>query len=309
MTTAFNAQKRRKTSLTDNGWKGFLFVLPNLVGFTIFTIIPVIFAFGISFTKWDFYKGLAGISFAGLKNYMDLGRDLWFKSSISNNILYTLGTLPPLIVLSMLIAVALNTNLLGRNVVRSCVFLPYVINTVAIAAIGLLIFNMSGPLNMLLQAFGVSDPPKWLSSLEWAMPAVMIMSVWQGLGYDVIIYLSGLQAIPEELYEAATIDGANGVQRLLHVTVPMLRATTFFLLVTNIISSFQVFGLINVLTQGGPARATTVLAYYIYRLAFVYNKMGPACAVSVVLFLIVLTVTLIQWKFQRKSELETGSMK
>ena len=301
-------KKKKPRSLTDDGWKGFLFVAPNLLGFMIFTVIPVVFAFGISFTSWDFYRGFDGLSFVGIKNYLDLGKDLWFKSSIVNNIYYTLGTLPPLIVFSLLIAVALNGHLLGRNIVRSCVFLPYVINTVAIAAIGLLVFNNSGPVNIFLSALGVQDPPRWLASLDWAMPAVIIMSVWQGLGYDVIIYLAGLQAIPEDLYEAATIDGANGFQRLIYVTVPMVQPTTFFLLVTNIISSFQVFGLINVLTKGGPARATTVLAYYIYRLAFVYNKMGPGAAVSVVLFAIVFIITVIQWVVQRHSEREMGSV-
>lgn len=310
MSTAPVKAKNMKTkSLNNDGFKGFLFVLPNLLGFSFFTIIPVIFAFGISFTKWDFYKGFEGISFVGLENYLKLGKDMWFKASITNNLVYTAGTLPPLIILSLLIAVALNGNLLGRNVVRSAVFLPYVINTVAIAAIGLLLFNANGPINNVIRLFGVEEPPKWLASLDWALPAVMLMSVWQGIGYDVIIYLSGLQAIPEDLYEAATIDGANAWQKLIRVTVPMLRSTTFLLLITNIISSFQVFGLINVLTKGGPATATTVLAYYIYRLAFVYNKMGPASAVAVVLFLIMLTVTVIQWKFQRKSEHETGSIK
>ena len=305
---SIKAKRRKKKTVTNEGWRGFLFVLPNLAGFLFFTILPVIFSFGIAFTKWDFYKGFSGISFVGLKNFIDLGKDLWFKSSITNNIYYALGTLPPQIILSLLIAVALNSRLMGRNVVRTAIFLPYVVNTVAIAAIGLLIFNSNGPLNMLLRSLGITDTPKWLASLQWALPAIIIMSIWQGLGYNTIIYLSGLQSIPEDLYEAATIDGANGFQKLIHVTVPQLSGTTFFLTVTGIISSFKVFGLINVTTSGGPGRATTVLAYYIYRLAFVYNKMGPGAAVSVVLFLIVLLITLFQWKFQHKSEVETGRL-
>ena len=298
---------KRKKSLTNDGVKGFLFILPNLCGYFFLTLLPVFFAFGISFTKWDFYQGFSGIQWYGINNYIRLFTDKWFIASFTNNIIYSVFTIPALLILSLLFAVALNAKIYCKNFSRTMIFMPYVVNTVAVAAIGLLLFNANnGPINAVLRSMGIANPPGWLSSLDSSLPAVMIMSVWQGIGYDMIIYLSGLQAIPNELYESATIDGANGFQKLLHVTVPLLHNTTFFLLITNIISSFQVFGIINILTQGGPGTSTTVLAYYIYRLAFVYNKMGPASAVAMALFVMILIVTLIQWRTQRKMEKEVG---
>ena len=288
-------------SVKDDGWRGFLFVLPNLIGFVVFTVLPILFAMGISFTDWDFYKGFDGIKWVGLKNYLSLPGDMWFIDSLKNNLLYTVGTIPFILVGALLVANALNAKLFGRKVVRTMIFMPYVVNTVAIAAVGMLLFNPSnGPINQVLRSLGIKDPPGWFSSLNWALQGVMVLSIWQQIGYDMIIYLAGLQSVPEELYESATIDGANSFQKLLKITVPMLSPTTFFLLITNIISSFQVFGLVNVLTKGGPGRSTTVLAYYIYRCAFRYNKMGLASAIAFVLFGLVLIVTLIQWRIQKK---------
>jgi multiple sugar transport system permease protein len=147
---------------------------------------------------------------------------------------------------------------------------------------------------------GISDPPKWIASSKWALPAVMIMSVWGGLGYNTVIYLAGLQGIPKELYESADIDGANWWHKLIRITIPMLSPTTFFLLITNIISSFQVFGQINIMTQGGPGTSTTVIAYYIYLSGFRYYKMGYSASMAWFLFIAIFIVTLIQWKGQKK---------
>lgn len=299
--TQIHTKPRRVRSVKDDGWRGFLFVLPNLVGFLVFTVIPIVFALCISFTDWDFYKGFGGIEWVGLKNYQSLPGDIWFTDSLKNNLIYTVGTIPVVLVASLLLANALNAKIFGRKAVRTMIFMPYVVNTVAIAAVGMLLFNpTNGPINQVLRAIGIQNPPGWFSSLEWALPGVMVLSIWQQIGYDMIIYLAGLQSVPEELYESATVDGANSVQKLIKITVPMLSPTTFFLLITNIISSFQVFGMVNVLTRGGPGRATTVLAYYIYRSAFRYNKMGLASAIAFVLFGLVLVVTLIQWRVQKK---------
>ena len=299
--TAIARPRKRKRSINNDGIKGFLFILPNLIGFLVFTIIPIIFTVGISFTKWDFYKGFDGFEWVGIDNYVSLVNDIWFIDSLKNNLFFTAGTIPVLLVISLLIAVVMNTDIFGRKIVRTMIFVPYIVSMVAVAAVGVSLFNPSnGPINQMLRSLGIQNTPGWFSSIEWALPGVMIIFVWQMLGYDFIIFLAGLQAIPDELYESAKIDGAGSFRRLWNVTVPMLSPTTFFLLITNIIASFQVFGLINVLTQGGPGRATSVLAYYIYLCTFRFSKMGLGAAVAIVLFGIILVTTLIQWIIQKK---------
>ncbi|WP_252227013.1 carbohydrate ABC transporter permease [Caldicoprobacter algeriensis] len=280
---------------------GYLFIAPNLIGFMVLTFIPVLFSLVVSFTEWNLFTGTENIRFVGLKNYLYMFSDVWFIDSLKNNLMYTVVTISLALSISLFIAIILNDKVYGRNIIRAMFFMPYISNIVAISAIWLALYNPNyGPLNQFLMSIGIDNPPQWLASSKWALPAIMIMSIWGGLGYNVVVYLAGLKGIPKELYEAADIDGANSWHKLRHVTIPMLSPTIFFLLITGIISSFQVFGQINIMTQGGPARATTVIAYYIYLSGFRYYKMGYAAAMAWFLFIGIFIVTLIQWRGQKK---------
>ena len=269
----------------------------------VFILIPVLASLIVSFTDFNIYKGFAGTQFVGLKNFADMFRDKWFQAALTNNVIYTLVTIPVLLGGSILLANILNDKVYCKTAIRVMVFVPYISSVVAISAIWMLILNPSqGILNNLLRNIGFTDPPGWLGDPHWALPAVIMIGIWMGLGYNTIIYMSGLQSVSKDLYEAARIDGASSAQMFFYVTVPMLRNTTFFLLITNIISSFQVFGQINIMTDGGPGTSTTVLAHYIYRSGFRYNKMGYASAMAWFLLIIIFLVTVFQWKVQRKHE-------
>jgi len=194
----------------------------------------------------------------------------------------------------------MNRSLRGISFYRSVYFLPVVTSTVAVAMVWTWLYNPEfGPINYFLGLIGIEGPP-WIASTTWAMPALVIMSVWKVLGYNMVIYLAGLQGIPEEYYEAAAIDGASSWQRFRYLTIPLISSTTFFVLIVSIISSFQVFEQTYILTRGGPAYATLTLAFHIYQQAFQFQKMGYASALAYVLFTLTLLATLIQFVFQRK---------
>ncbi len=280
---------------------GYLFLLPSLAGFTIFLLIPILFSVYLAFTNWDVISGFNNINFIGLENFTRMIGDEWFNASIKNNFVYTLVVVPVTLILSLLIAIILNNMVYMKNVLRLAYFIPYVSNTVAVSVLWMAMFDPSqGPVNQLLMALGVQSPPKWLVSPDWAMVTIILMSVWTRIGYCLIIYLAALQNLPQELYEAANIDGANWYRKLKSITIPLLTPTTFFLVITQTISTFQVFAPVNLLTRGGPGTSTTVLVYQLYREAFRFYHMGYASAIAMVLFAIIFTVTLIQWRYQDK---------
>jgi multiple sugar transport system permease protein len=280
---------------------GYLFILPGLIGFIAFIIIPFISSFILSFTEWNFVSGLSGIKFIGLKNFGKLFKDVWFTSSFSNNFIFAITVVPISLVLGLIIAVLIQKYVFGSSIAKVMIFMPYISSVVAIAIVWMVLLQPSyGPLNELLKSFGMTNPPKWLADMNWALPTLIFISIWQGLGYYVIIYIGGLNSIPNDLYESADIDGANFWHKLLYISIPLVSPTTFFLAITGIISSFKVFDLISVLTQGGPGTSTTVLAYYIYKSAFQYHNMGYASAMSWVIFVVIFMITIIQWKGQKK---------
>lgn len=304
-TSVQNYRHINELARKKRAWKrnitGYLFIAPNLIGFALFTLIPVAFSLLVSFTEWNLFKGFREIGLVGLKNYRNLFSDISFTDSLLNNVIFTVGTIPVVMIIALLVAVTLNRNVYGRNAIRAMFFIPYIANVVAISAVWMLLYNPGrGPINQFLMALGVSHPPQWLASTTWALPAIMILTVWQLIGYNTVLYLAGLQSIPESLYESAEIDGAGAFRKLWHITIPMLSPTTFFLAITNIITSFQVFGPINIMTQGGPGRATSVIAFYIYISGFRYFKMGYAASMAWFLFLIIFVVTLAQWNGQKK---------
>lgn len=289
----------RKRSLTQsNRLTAYAFLLPNVIGFLVFTLIPILVAFGLCFVKWDFANPM---EFVGVRNFLKLFRDDGFQISLWNTLYYTVVSVPSTIIIALFLAVILNQKLKGIKLFRTIYFFPYISSMVAVAVVWNMLYHPSmGPINNFLRMIGIQNPPGWTTSVVWAMPAVIIMSVWKQVGYYMVIYLAGLQNIPEQLYEAATIDGATWWQKFRYVTVPMLSPATFLITMLLIIGSFKVFDQIVIMTAGGPGRATNVLVYYIYDQAFLYFKFGYASAAAMVMFLIVLVFTLIQFKYEDK---------
>ena len=274
------------------------FLLPNLLGFAVFTFFPVIAALVISFTDWDL---LQAPTWVGLGNYQTLLRDPLFGQVLKNTALYVLGTVPLQMVLALAVALALNERIPGQLFFRTAYFMPVVASTVAVALVWRWIFNYDfGLLNSFLYMIGIQDPPNWLGSTRTALISIIIMSIWQQVGYSMVLFLAGLQGVPVQLYEAAKIDGAGPWARFAFITLPMLSATTFFVLVIGVINSFQVFDQALIMTQGGPANATNTIVYHIYRNAFQFFKMGYASAMAWVLFAIIFVVTLLQFRYQRR---------
>jgi multiple sugar transport system permease protein len=278
---------------------GYLFLLPNMLGFLIFTALAVVASAVISLTTWDL---LSDPQFVGLDNYVQLlTNDPLFRTVLLNTLYFTAISVPASTILALLLALVFNTGLRLVPVFRTAYFLPVITSTVVVALIWRWFYNPDfGILNYVLWKLGVDAPPNWLASRQWAMPAVIILSVWKQVGYNMVIFLAGLQAIPDNLYEAASIDGAGRWQRFRNITLPLLTPTTFFVLVISIIGSLQVFDAVLVLTDGGPANATRTMVYHIWERAFVFLEMGYASAVAWILFFMVFLVTLLQWKLQKR---------
>ena len=277
---------------------GYLFILPSAVLFLIFMIIPIFMGFYISLTNYDGFKTM---DFIGIKNYANMFSDSYFTISLKNNVVYALTTVPGTIVLSLLLAVAVNRGLRGSGFFKTVFFFPYITSNVAVGIIWSLLFNPnSGPINNFLRGIGISSPPGWLLSTQWALPAIIIVSIWKNSGYYMIIFLAGLQSISKELYEAAEVDGAGGLTKFFRITLPLLSPTTFLVVILMTISSFQVFDLINIMTEGGPGRATNVLVYRIYQEGFKYTHFGYASAMAYFLFFVILIITVIQFIGQKK---------
>ena len=200
---------------------------------------------------------------------------------------------------SLGLALLLNQPLAGRNLLRTTFFFPYVASLVAVAVVwNMLFYPAAGPVNQILTVLGVANPPRWSASVEWAMPTVILATIWRNMGYYMVIYLAALQGIPSQLYEAASLDGANGWQRLRYVTLPLLTPATFFISIMLTVTSFKVFDLILVMTGGGPGRATNVLVVHTYNTAFREFKFGYSSAIAMVLFLIVLLITIVQFRME-----------
>ncbi|MCX6045455.1 MAG: sugar ABC transporter permease [Chloroflexi bacterium] len=283
--------------VSNENFVGYTFIAPLLIGLAIFTYGPVLAALGLSFTKGDY---ISTPKWIGLDNYRDLLKDELFWKSLQNTLYYVVGVVPIGLALSLLLALALNQKLRGITFFRSIFFLPSITSSVALSLMWLWIYNPEfGVLNFLLKQIGIKGPA-WLSTTEWAMPAIMIMSIWRGLGYNMLIFLAGLQGVPEVYYEAADIDGAGAWSKFLHITVPLLSPTTFMLLILSLIGAFQVFEYTYVMTQGGPLYSTLTLVLHVYNNAFRSFKMGYASALAYVLFFILLALTFIQFKFQER---------
>lgn len=282
--------KRRKNPEYQN--IGYLLIAPGFLIYLGFILIPILWTVFMSFTDYN----LKTSHFVGLTNYINLFKDQTFLKSVLNTVLYSMITIPIAMVLGLFLATLLNQKLKSKGFFRTLFYLPNIFSMVAVSMAWLYLFDTNaGILNKMLNQIGLSSVG-WVSSPSMALFSIAIMSIWNSTGYNMILFLSGLQSIPEFLYEAASIDGATRWQSFLKITVPSLAPTTFFVLVMACINSFQVFGQVLIVTNGGPQNATTTIAHQIYRNGFEYYKMGYASAQAVILLLIILAITVVNFK-------------
>jgi len=274
-----------------------LFILPSLIGFLTFTAGPVVAAGVISLLNWNLFSSP---TFAGLKNFARLGPDPTFWSALGNTAYFTFASVPLTLLVSLGLALLLNRGLRHIAIFRSLLLLPYATITVAVAFVWIWLYiPHDGLVNAVLGWFGITGPA-WLISDNWAMPALIAMSVWKSFGFGMVVFLAGLQAIPQQLYEAAKVDGSSAWQSFRRVTLPMLSPALFFVIVTSIIGSFQVFDQALIMTNGGPGSRTTTLVMYIYRTGFENYDQGYAAAQSLVLFAFIVMITATQFLLQRR---------
>jgi len=276
---------------------GYFFIAPQLVGLSLFIILPILAGLVLATLDWDM---LGDPKFVGLGNFAAIMKDRTFWRTIWNTLYFALGTVPTGAVLGLLLALALNQPLPGIRLFRAAFFIPVITSWSVAAIVWRWLYNPSfGLINSALSYVGIQGPA-WLSLPQTAMPALIMTTIWKFLGYNAVIYLAGLQGIPKETYEAAEIDGASAWHKLVRITIPLLSPVTFFVLIISFIGGFQAFAQVYLMTKGGPADATNVLIYYIYQNAFQWFRMGYAGALSWVLFMIILAVTIFQWRMQAR---------
>src|SRR5918998_4891866 len=293
------SSSRRWRAQVGKEWLLFiLFMLPNLVLFGLFTFWPMIENVRLSTQRWDLISPVR--LNVGLENYRYLVENETFHQVLGNTLYFTVAAVGLSLLLGFIIALLLNQPLKFRDGARAVVFAPTLLSGAAIGIVWSYIFDPRyGLLAQGLSWFGLASPD-WLNQPEWSMPAIIIVYVWKNMGFAVVIFLAGLQAIPRDLYDAARVDGANIWWRFRSVTIPMLSPITFFLLITSILNTFQAFDIIRVMTQGGPVDSTNTLIYYVYEQAFVALNAGRSAAASLVLFVLMMVVTLVQLRFSEQ---------
>ena len=287
-------------------WSGWLFLLPNLTGFVIFTLVPLISGIAIAFTDWNVVSGIEGIRFVGLQNFADLIGDGRFWRAVGRTVIYAGVGVPLTMAGGLMLALALNGPVFGRSALRVIFFLPYIINQIAVGFIWLVLLHpTSGLVNVSLRNLGIADPPAWLVSQNWSLISLVLITSWAGMGFHSVIFLSALQSMPVDLYEAAALDGAGRWTRFTTITWRALMPTTTFLLIMSLIGHSQGFGLIAFLTQGGPGESSTTLSYLMYQQGFQYYRFGYAAAIGMMSFIGVLILSIFLWRFQRGRGLTT----
>jgi len=285
-------------------WAGRLFVAPNLAAVAVFMLFPLGFSLYMSFQRWDVFRPP---KFVGLKNFQDLfTSDPLFLIAIRNTVIFTLGTVVPTIVISLVVAGVLNRKVKGIGIFRTIVFLPLAISSVVMAVVWQFVFNTdNGLLNIMLGWIGIGPVP-WLVEPRWAMVSLCIVSVWRGVPFATVILLAAMQGVPETVYEAAKIDGAGEIRQFAFITVPLIRGAMSFVVVISIIHAFQAFDMVYVLNgaNGGPETATYVLGIMLFQHAFSFLEFGYASALAWVMFAILLVVTVLQLRLTRQRSLE-----
>ena len=298
---------RRVAREARKEWSAYLFLTPGLLLFSLFTVFAIAFSFYLSFHEWSIIEKEK--PFVGFENYTDIADDERFHRAVINTVYFTGGSIPVTMAIGLLVALALNQPIRARGLFRAMFFLPVVTPFVVVAILWKWLYNGDyGLFNYYLLKGGIVEKPLlWLADKDLAMPSVIMMSVWSGIGFSMVIYLAGLQSIPEELYEAARVDGAGALRRFWHITIPMLTPTSLFLLVIGIIGSLQVFTQIFVMTSGGPAERTTTMVYFIYVSAFKFYEFGYATALAYFLFAMVFVFTLVQLHLYRRFGAAAGT--
>jgi multiple sugar transport system permease protein len=271
---------------------------PNIILFCLFMLFPILWALVMSFTQYDL---MSPMRFIGLKNYITLFQDEVALQCLGNKIVYTLVTVPVGMIISLFLAVLLDSGIRFKYFFRAAFFLPSITSWVVIAVVWQWLFNKEfGLLNYFLSFFKVPPVP-WLDSGKVALFSLAIVGIWKNAGYNMLLFLAGLQGISGVYYEASNLDGAGKIQQLFRITIPLLTPTTFFVFITSIIGAFQTFDSVNVMTSGGPGRSSSVLAFYLYQNAFRYMKMGYASALAYLLFIVIMIITAINMRFEKKS--------
>lgn len=281
----------------------YIFILPAFIIFTVFIFGPMLYSFVLSLYKYNLMT-INNAEFVGFDNFISLFKNPVFFQALKNTAVYTLATVPTLMALGLCIALLLNNNRLkAKSLYKVCYYIPYVSSMVAVSIVFSLLFNAStsGIVNQILAMLGM-QPVGWLSDSRLALPVIIMLSVWKSVGYVMVIYLGGLLAIPAEIYEVVSLDPISHWKKLIYITLPLLRPTTMFLTVTQIISSFQVFTPVQVLTDGGPGYATTTLVTLLYQKGFKDYKMGLASAIAIVLFVILLILSIIQNRLEKDQQ-------
>jgi len=301
MDIALTLKKARKASTfsktkTKEAIWGYLFITPNFLIVLVFTIFPVFFSLYMSTTDWNI---LSQPNFIGLENYQKILGDSIARQTLFNTFYFTVVSVPLNVAFTLVLAVLLNQKIRGITVFRTAYYLPVISASVAVSLMFMWILANNGLANQMLTSIGL-QPVRWLTDPKIALNSVIGVTIWRGLGLNMIIFLAALQDIPHELIEAAAIDGANAVQRFIKVIVPLISPVIFFVTITSVIGSFQSFDLVYNMTKGGPGRATTVIGYYIWQQAFNYLHMGYGAALAYVVFAAILILTLIQWVLRKR---------
>ncbi len=290
-------KSRIKKQESYEQWMAYLFIMPQFIGLLCFILIPAIISFILCFTKWDL---IGSITFTGFVNFDSIFKDERIYKSLFNTLIFAVGIIPLTTLVSLALALLTNREIKGLGFYKAAYFLPMATASVAIVLVWYWIFAPElGIINFVLGEIGIKGPG-WLTDTLWARVAIILMSVWQGMGYYYLIFLAGLKGIPKEYYEAAEIDGANTLKKFFKITIPMLSTTTFFVVITMTIGTLNLFQEPVVLTEGGPEFSTYTIVMYIYDLAFKFFRMGEAAVVSIVLFVLVVIITVIQFRFSRK---------
>lgn len=287
---------RKRGKLKDDTVWAWGMLLPNIIGFLMFMLIPMVATFVLSFTNYDM---LTAPKFVGVQNYITMAKDPIVRQVTLNTIIYTVLTVPIGMCISLFLAVMLDQKIGFRKFYRAAFFLPSITSMVVVAIVWQWIYNPDyGLLNYFLSLFGIQGP-KWLLDAKTALISLAIVGIWKSAGYNMIIFLSGLQGISTTYYEAAELDGASKWAQFRYITLPMLKPTTFFIFIMAVISSFQVFDQVMLMTKGGPGRASSVLVHYLYQNAFQYFKLGYACAIAYLLFFIVMIITVFNMRMEK----------
>lgn len=287
---------RRKENLT--GW---CFIMPVLLTFLALTAFPFVFSLFLSFTEWNFLGGWEKLKWVGLDNFIKILSDRRFKQALINTVVYMITTVPTSIVISLILAYVLNGKLFGKTILKIAFFVPYICSVVALGAVFKSLFREDGLVNNILMNWHlIADPIKWSTNAKFSKIPIILLLIWTSIGYELIIYMAAIQNVPRELYEAASLDGASEIQKFCYITFQMISPTTFYLLIVRMIAIFKVFSSVNVITMGATIISNTSIVAEIYSSAFSGYKFGYASAEAMVLFVIILIITRINFYCQKK---------